>query len=175
MTVPFFSPVPLPEDVRERGVAVAQPVVDSGVALALVAQHAHWNVKGPSFGPLHALFGDLYDLASEVTDLLAERIVVLGGVANGLAVFGASPRVAAGAAGVSDGLAFCRMLAELALSYTAQAYPAVALLNQTGLIVDGNVYQDVLAKIEKVGWMLAAHVPDFKPVAAEPAPAPPAA
>ena len=51
--------------------------------LGLQAKQAHWNVKGPHFIALHELFDGV---ASEVTgfvDDVAERIVALGGTAEG--------------------------------------------------------------------------------------------
>ena len=56
-------------------------------ALDLQSQckQAHWNVKGPQFIALHKLFDDVYQDVTEYADLLAERIVQLGGVAYGTA------------------------------------------------------------------------------------------
>ena len=54
-------------------------------ALDLQSQckQAHWNVKGPHFIALHELFDEVYAGVAEYADLLAERIVQLGGVAHG--------------------------------------------------------------------------------------------
>ena len=54
-------------------------------ALDLQSQckQAHWNVKGPQFIALHKSFDDVYGGVAEHADLLAERIVQLGGVAHG--------------------------------------------------------------------------------------------
>ena len=47
------------------------------------AKQAHWNVKGPSFIALHKLFDEVVDAAEDSMDLLAERVVQLGGTAEG--------------------------------------------------------------------------------------------
>ena len=54
-------------------------------ALDLQSQckQAHWNVKGPQFIALHKLFDDVHADVTEYADLIAERIVQLGGVARG--------------------------------------------------------------------------------------------
>jgi starvation-inducible DNA-binding protein len=54
-------------------------------AIDLQAQmkQAHWNVKGPHFIGLHKLFDEIYEGVGEYVDLIAERIVQLGGVAEG--------------------------------------------------------------------------------------------
>ena len=51
----------------------------------LQTKQAHWNVKGPNFIALHELFDKINEDFEEYTDLLAERIVQLGGVAEGTA------------------------------------------------------------------------------------------
>lgn len=43
----------------------------------------HWNVRGPFFGPLHALFQTLYEQAFRDADLVAERVRALGGIPIG--------------------------------------------------------------------------------------------
>jgi starvation-inducible DNA-binding protein len=44
-------------------------------------KQAHWNVKGPNFIGLHKLFDDINEDVEEYVDLIAERIVQLGGIA----------------------------------------------------------------------------------------------
>src|SRR4030095_4756992 len=47
------------------------------------AKQAHWHGKGPSFIALHKLFDEVVDAAEDSMDLLAERVVQLGGTAEG--------------------------------------------------------------------------------------------
>jgi len=54
-----------------------------GVDLMHQAKQAHWNVKGPTFIALHKLFDEIVDAAEDYMDLIAERVVQLGGVAEG--------------------------------------------------------------------------------------------
>ena len=46
-------------------------------------KQAHWNVKGPNFIALHKLFDEVYGAVEGYVDMIAERIVQLGGVAEG--------------------------------------------------------------------------------------------
>ena len=41
-------------------------------------QFYHWNVEGPQFHSLHAMFEEQYDELADAVDLIAERIRVLG-------------------------------------------------------------------------------------------------
>src|SRR6267378_5590290 len=73
----------LPEKVRVQVVSLLQERLAEAVDLVTHAKQAHWNVKGPHFIALHELFDQVYEHAGEHVDLLAERIVQLGGTAEG--------------------------------------------------------------------------------------------
>src|SRR5437016_8191442 len=54
-------------------------------AIDLQAQlkQAHWNVKGPHFIGLHELFDKIAEELESYVDMIAERAVQLGGIAEG--------------------------------------------------------------------------------------------
>jgi starvation-inducible DNA-binding protein len=69
-------------------VAVCEVLSDrlaDAVDLYTQLKQAHWNVKGPNFIALHELFDEVAKDATEWADVIAERIVQLGGTANGTA------------------------------------------------------------------------------------------
>lgn len=68
---------------RTTVIATLAPALATAIDLALAAKQAHWNVRGRQFAPLHALFDQVADAAGAWADELAERIVQLGGVADG--------------------------------------------------------------------------------------------
>jgi starvation-inducible DNA-binding protein len=55
-----------------------ETIVADLLALGLIAKHAHWNVVGPRFTPLHALFDEVAGYVLEASDRLAERLRALG-------------------------------------------------------------------------------------------------
>lgn len=78
---------PTKNDLPEKTRAAVSELLNARLAdlldLGLQAKQAHWNVKGPQFIALHELFDSV---AAEVTpfiDDVAERIVALGGTAEG--------------------------------------------------------------------------------------------
>src|SRR3989442_14302598 len=73
----------LPEKVRTQGVGLLQERLADCIDLVTQTKQAHWNVKGPSFIALHELFDKVYEHTQEYADLIAERIVQLGGIAEG--------------------------------------------------------------------------------------------
>src|SRR3954452_6649296 len=80
----------LPEAARiELSALINQRLADA-VDLQTQLKQAHWNVKGPHFIGLHELFDKIAEDVESYVDLIAERAVQLGGIAEGTA------RVAAG-------------------------------------------------------------------------------
>lgn len=55
----------------------------SAIDLQMQMKQAHWNVKGPNFIGLHELFDKVAEAVEEYVDQIAERIVQLGGIAEG--------------------------------------------------------------------------------------------
>ena len=55
------------------------------IDLQLQSKQAYWNVKGPNFMSLRELFDQLVQGVEEYTNLIAEHIVQLGGMAEGTA------------------------------------------------------------------------------------------
>jgi len=79
----------LPDNVRSAAIGLLQARLSDVVDLGSQAKQAHWNVKGPHFIALHELFDKVTDDINGYSDLIAERIVSLGGVAEGTAAVAA--------------------------------------------------------------------------------------
>lgn len=75
--------IDLNPNTRNTMVGLLNEVLADATDMALQAKQAHWNVKGPSFFQLHELFDKVYADATGWVDLVAERAVQLGGVADG--------------------------------------------------------------------------------------------
>jgi starvation-inducible DNA-binding protein len=70
--------------------AVLQSGLASSVDLAVQARQALWNASGPERGELHQFLGVVADEAATYSDLIADRIQALGGVAEGTAQIAAA-------------------------------------------------------------------------------------
>src|SRR5262249_40756279 len=79
----YKSNVGVPETNRQAIIALLNGRLADGVDLRSQVKWAHWNVKGMLFIQLHELFDSVASHLEEHTDTIAERIVALGGVANG--------------------------------------------------------------------------------------------
>ena len=81
----FATKNDLPADARARLANLLNGRLADCIDLQTQCKQAHWNVKGPSFIGLHKLFDDINSDVEEYVDLLAERVVQLGGIAEGTA------------------------------------------------------------------------------------------
>jgi starvation-inducible DNA-binding protein len=73
----------LPEAARLEIIPLLNQRLADCIDLETQCKQAHWNVKGPQFIALHKLFDEINEEVEDYVDLLAERIVQLGGVAEG--------------------------------------------------------------------------------------------
>ena len=55
------------------------------IDLTLDGKQCHWNLQGTGFIGVHQLLDDTAERIREVSDAIAERIVILGGAPNGIA------------------------------------------------------------------------------------------
>jgi starvation-inducible DNA-binding protein len=75
----------LPASARGQVAELFNHRLADAIDLQTQCKQAHWNVKGPSFIALHELFDKINEDVENYVDLLAERVVQLGGVAEGTA------------------------------------------------------------------------------------------
>ena len=73
----------LPEGTRAKMADLLGARLADAIDLQTQCKQAHWNVKGPQFIALHKLFDEINEEVEDYVDLLAERIVQLGGIAEG--------------------------------------------------------------------------------------------
>src|SRR5690349_24304641 len=73
----------LPEATRLEVIGLLNQRLAECIDLQTQSKQAHWNVKGPTFIALHKLFDEVNEDVEEYVDLVAERIVQLGGIAEG--------------------------------------------------------------------------------------------
>src|SRR5438552_4666042 len=80
----FGSVVPMPialaEGTRRASADNLNQLLADTITLRDLYKKHHWQVSGSTFYPLHLLFDKHFGEQSELVDLLAERVMMLGGV-----------------------------------------------------------------------------------------------
>ena len=75
----------LPEEQQAKRIEMLNRRLADAIDLQLQSRQAYWNVKGPNFMAMRELFDKVAKGVEEDASLIAERIVQLGGTAEGSA------------------------------------------------------------------------------------------
>ena len=75
----------LSEEQQAKLIEMLNRRLADAINLQLQSRQAYWNVKGPQFMALRELFDQVAEGVEEYANLIAERIVQLGGKAEGTA------------------------------------------------------------------------------------------
>lgn len=144
---------------RSQTVALLSRLLADEHVLYVKTRNFHWNVTGPHFSPLHALFEEHYTALAETIDEIAERIRALGEIAPGsmkeflkLARLGELP----GATLAAD-----KMLAALLADHEAVVRQLRADIGATAKLGDEGTTDfltGLMESHEKTAWMLRAHL-----------------
>jgi starvation-inducible DNA-binding protein len=128
------------------------------VDLQMQMKQAHWNVKGPSFIGLHELFDQVAEAVEDYVDKIAERVVQLGGVAEGtVRLSAARTRLAEYPLEIAEGMAHVEGVAR-ALSTFGQA--ARSTIDEANALDDADtadLFTEVSRGIDKWLWFVEAH------------------
>ena len=73
----------LDSDVRHAVVEILNHALANEAVLTLKTRTAFWNVSGSGFFELHILFDSQYKQLNDISDEIAERVRILGGIAIG--------------------------------------------------------------------------------------------
>lgn len=130
----------------------------SAVDLQMQMKQAHWNVKGPSFIALHELFDQVDEAVESYVDLIAERIVQLGGIAEGtVRAAAARSRLAEYPRALADGSSHVEAVARALATFGQEARATIdeaTALNDAGT---ADLFTEVSRGLDKWLWFVEAH------------------
>jgi starvation-inducible DNA-binding protein len=130
----------------------------SAVDLQMQMKQAHWNVKGPSFIGLHELFDKVDEAVESYVDMIAERIVQLGGVAEGtVRVAATRTRLAEYPLQLAEGMAHVEAVARALSTFGAEARTTIDEANALDDADTADLFTEVSRGIDKWLWFVEAH------------------
>ena len=155
-------PIALPAEARGESCRLLNEILADTTILYALYKKAHWNAAGPTFYQLHLLFDKHAEEQLELTDEIAERVQMLGGISVG------DPRHAAELTTIErapDGaeeipVVLDRLLAahETILEKVRKGIEATEESKDFGS--NDLLMGDVLRRHEMQVWFLAEHVVD---------------
>ena len=128
------------------------------VDLQMQMKQAHWNVKGPHFIGLHELFDQIDEAVEAYVDLIAERIVQLGGIAEGTVRVSANrSRLEEYPLTIGDGAAHVEAVARALSTFGREARISINEADALGDADTADLFTEVSRGIDKWLWFVEAH------------------
>lgn len=153
-------PIALEDNARSQSVATLNQVLADTMTLRDLYKKHHWQMSGATFYQLHLLLDKHYEEQAELVDLIAERIMALGGISIAMAPDVAEmtriPRPPKGREDVPSQLARLLEAHEIILR---QAHEGASLADESG--DDGTndmLVSNVIRTNEPQVWFIAEHL-----------------
>jgi starvation-inducible DNA-binding protein len=155
----YATGIDLSETKRVQLIELCNSCLADAVDLQLHCKHAHWNVKGPNFIALHQLFDQVNESVEDYIDLIAERAVQLGGIANStsrmVATWAHMPENDAQSPSEHD---YIHSLSEALGSFGKIARNAIDKSSEIGDAVSADIFTEITRGVDKWLWMVEAHL-----------------
>ena len=130
----------------------------SAVDLQTQMKQAHWNVKGPNFIGLHELFDKVDEAVESYVDMIAERIVQLGGIAEGTArVAAARSQLEEYPLTIGDGVAHVEAVARALSTFGQEARNTINEADQLDDAGTADLFTEISRGMDKWLWFVEAH------------------
>lgn len=128
------------------------------VDLQMQLKQAHWNVKGPSFIALHELFDKVSEAVEEYVDTIAERIVQLGGIAEGtVRMSGGRTRLEEYPLNIADGTAHVEAVAKALATFGREVRNTINQADELDDADTGDIFTEISRGTDKWLWFVEAH------------------
>ena len=148
----------LPRNTRVELIGIINQRLADISDLQTQLKQAHWNVKGPHFIGLHELFDKIAEDVAGYVDMIAERIVQLGGIAEGtVRVAAARSRLEEYPLDIADGAAHVEAVARALSTFGREARMTI---EETAGLEDADtadIFTEVSRGIDKWLWFVEAH------------------
>ena len=130
----------------------------SAIDLQLQMKQAHWNVKGPCFIGLHELFDQIAEAVEGYVDMIAERVVQLGGTAEGtVRAAAAHSRLDEYPLTLAEGMAHVSAVVTALSTFGQQARTTIGEAEELNDAGTADLFTGISRGIDKWLWFVEAH------------------
>src|SRR6058998_4198153 len=148
----------LPVTARVEAIALLNQRLADCIDLQTQCKQAHWNVKGPTFIALHKLFDEVNEAVEEYVDLLAERVVQLGGIAEGTAgVVAERSTLVDYPLALSSGAEHVAALSDALAMFARTARLGIEEMNDLQDAGSADILTEISRGVDKWLWFVEAH------------------
>jgi starvation-inducible DNA-binding protein len=138
----------------EKLIQQMKVILGTNFGLYLKAHNYHWNVEGPNFNDYHAFLGQLYNALWANTDLIGEKIRMLGSYTPGSMERFMELCDIPEATTVPDAMTMLRQLRDDNDRLIIHLRAGIVAADNAGEPAVSNFLQDILDQHQKHAWML---------------------
>jgi len=148
----------LPEATRREAVELLNQRLADCIDLQTQCKQAHWNVKGPAFIALHKLFDEVNEEVEEYVDLIAERVVQLGGIAEGtVGIVAKRSSLIDYPLALSSGSEHVAALSDALAMFGRTARVGIEEMNELEDADSADILTEISRGVDKWLWFVEAH------------------
>jgi starvation-inducible DNA-binding protein len=151
----------IPAATRRKVVDLLNQRLADCIDLQAQCKQAHWNVQGPTFIALHKLFDEIHAETAAHVDLIAERVVQLGGSAEGtVQIVAGRTQLREYPLGLSTAAEHVSALSDALAAFARAARAGIDEVDELGDKTSGDILTEVSRGTDKSLWFVEAHQPE---------------
>lgn len=144
---------------REQIVEILNARLADAIDLQAQSKQAHWNVKGMSFIALHELFDQAATEVDGYVDMIAERVTILGGTAEGtIRVASEKSTLPQYPLEITDGRDHVDALSTAFATFGKNVRQNINDIGEIGDADTEDLFTEVSRGVDKMLWFIEAHI-----------------
>jgi len=149
----------LSDNTRKSMTELLNSRLADAIDLTLAVKQAHWALKGNGFIGVHKLLDDVADRLSESADLMAERIMVIGGQAKGtLQTANEASKMSPYPSDINAIEDHITALTERFSDVGARVHIAIDEAGEAGDEGTADILTEISRQIDKDAWFIGANI-----------------
>lgn len=153
----------IPAAKRKKIADVLSQLLVDAIDLKSQIKQAHWNVKGENFIALHELFDAVATEVEGAVDMIAERVVQLGGEAAGTVRYAAKKsRLKEYPLTLADGEKHADALSSVLAAFNAHGRKGIDETDDLGDAVTADLLTGVVRGLDKQLWFVESHLANMQ-------------
>ncbi len=151
--------IALESNAKKVSIDVLNARLADAIDLALLTKQAHWNLKGPQFIAIHEMLDQFRATLNGHVDTVAERVVQLGGMAQGTSqIVAQKSTLKPYPTDISTTKDHLAALIERYGTAANAVREAIALTDEAGDATTSDIFTAFSRDLDKSLWFLEAHV-----------------
>ena len=155
----YDTKIDIKKDTRETIIEMLNARLADSIDLKSQAKQGHWNLKGMNFIALHKLFDQVATDIEDYSDMIAERVTILGGTAEGtVRVSAEKSSLSQYPMEITDGRDHVEALSSALAKFAKETRANIDDSDEAGDAVTADLFTEVARGTDKLLWFVEAHI-----------------